>query len=74
MGLLGGVALLENVEKDLEVSYAQSMLGVSIHFLLPMNQDVGISATSPSPCLLAYHHVSYCDDNGLNFWNVGHSN
>jgi hypothetical protein len=35
-------------------------------FLLPDNQDVEVSATSPAPCLPACHHASHCDNKELN--------
>jgi hypothetical protein len=35
-------------------------------FLLPVDPDVVLSATSPALCLPVCHHVSNHDDNGLN--------
>ena len=43
------------------VSYVQVIASVSVHFLLPADQDVELSA----PCLP--EHMSHHDDNGLNF-------
>jgi hypothetical protein len=37
-----------------------------VHFLLPADLDVKLSAPSPAPCLPAFCHVSCYDDNGLN--------
>ena len=36
--------------------YAQATPSVSVHFLLPVDQDVGLSAHSPA-LLLAHFHV-----------------
>ena len=40
---------------------------VSVDFLLL--QEVGLSATTPEPCLPTHYHVPCHDDNGLNLWN-----
>ena len=52
---------------DFEVSEAQARPRV-FHslFLLPMDQDVELSAPSPALCLPACCHASSHDDNGLN--------
>lgn len=34
-------------------------------FLVHVNTDVKLSASSPAPCLPICHHASYHDDNGL---------
>jgi hypothetical protein len=42
-------------------------------FLLPVDPDVELSATSPALCLSACHacrHASHHDDNGLNLLTV----
>lgn len=41
-------------------------------FLLPMDPEIELSATSPSQCLPACHHVSL-HDNGHNFRNCKQS-
>ena len=48
-----------------EVSNAQARPLVTL-FLLPADLDVELSDTSPAPSLLAYHHASHHDNNGLN--------
>ena len=37
--------------------YAQATPNVSVHFLFPADQNVGLSAPSPAPCLPAHIHV-----------------
>jgi hypothetical protein len=61
-GLDGGSVFLE---VDFEVSKAQARPSVSL-FLLPTDPDVELSATSPTSCVPACHHVSHHNDNGLN--------
>ena len=59
-GTLGGVALLEEVchwGAGFEVSEAQARPSI-ILFLLPVDQDVELSAPSLAPCLPACHHAS----------------
>jgi hypothetical protein len=46
------------------VSNAQARPSVSV-FLLPVDPDVELSATSPAPCLPACQHVSCLADIGL---------
>ena len=41
-------------------------------FLLPVDQDVEVSAPSPAPRLPANHHASHHDNNGLNLCTVSH--
>lgn len=48
-----------------EVSKTQDRLS-SFLFRLPEDKDLELSATSPTPCLPAYHHAPHHDDNGLN--------
>lgn len=48
---VGGLALLEEL---------------CLSLLLPVDQDVELSAPSPAPCLPACCHVSCYDNNGLN--------
>ena len=36
--------------------------------LLPVNQDVKLSAPSPAPCVSACHHTSPNDGNGIKLW------
>ena len=43
---------------ELEVSYAQAMHSETAYFLLPMVQDVELSAPSPALCLPARHHAA----------------
>lgn len=66
-----GVALLEEAchwgkgGKGSDVSDAQAMPSVScLSFLLPADQDVGLSAPSPEPCGPACCHAPH-NDNGL---------
>lgn len=83
--LSGGMALLKwmwpfwrkcvTVEASFEVTYAQVTCSVSVHFLLPSDQDTAPSpvwAPSPAPCLppTSPHH----NDNRLNLWTVSHPN
>ena len=50
-----------------EVPYAQAALSVEDSpLLLPVDQDVELSAPSPVPCLPACCHASRHNDNGLN--------
>jgi hypothetical protein len=50
-----------------EVSYTQAMLSVTcVTFLLPTDQDVELSVSSPALCLPACCRASCHDDNGLN--------
>jgi len=51
-----------------KVSYAQAMASAALSLLQPADQDVEISAPSPTSCLPAYN-VSCHDDNGLRLWN-----
>lgn len=58
---LMGVALLGVggrviVRAGSEVSYAQVKPN-SVYFLLPVDQDVGLSALSPASCLPAHFHI-----------------
>jgi hypothetical protein len=46
-------------------SEAQAMPSHSL-FLLPAYPDVELSATTPAPCLLVYHHASHHDNNEQN--------
>ena len=50
-----------------EVLHAQTMPR-EVHGLrlLPVDQDVDLSAPFPASLLPAYHHASRLDDNGLN--------
>ena len=49
-----------------EVSYAQAMPSVAHSLLLlPVDQDVELSAPFPALCLLGSCHVFHHDDNGL---------
>ena len=63
------VTMLEvTVEVGFEVLYAQAVpkeAQVSL-LLLPEDQEAEFSAPSLAPCLLACHHLSCHDDNGLN--------
>ena len=60
-GLVGGSV---TVEEGFEVIYTQAMPSVIDSLLmLPVDQDVEISALSPAPCLPAHCQ----DDNGLIF-------
>lgn len=72
-GLIGrsvSLSVCVSVGGDLEVSYAQAMSNV-IHslFLLPVDQDVELSASSLAPyppgCCRSFYH----GENGLNLWN-----
>ena len=61
-----GMALLEEVchcRVGFEVSYTQVTPSDTVHFLLPVDQDIELLAASPAPCLPA---MSHHDDNGLN--------
>ena len=52
---------------DFKVSYAQATLSVAhILSMLPVDQDVELSAPPPAPCLPACCRASCHDDNGLN--------
>ena len=42
----------------------------TISFLLPVDQNVELSAPSPAPCLPVQCHVSCHDDNGPDLWTV----
>ena len=44
----------------------QGSPGASV-FLLSLDEDVDLSPPSLTPCLLACHHASCNDDNGLSF-------
>ena len=48
---------MSTVRVGFEVSYAQAMPNDKVHFLLPADQDVELSAPSPAPCMPAQHHV-----------------
>ena len=67
-GLVGGSVLLYVL--DFEVLYAQAMLSV-VHslVLLPVDQDVELSAPSPAPCLPECCHIYHHNGNGLNLRN-----
>jgi hypothetical protein len=39
-------------------------------FLLPVDPDAELSATSPVPCLPVCHHASHHDDDGASLWTV----
>ena len=45
------------VDVGFEVSYAQPMPSDTVHFMLPVDQDVELSSPSPAPCLHACCHV-----------------
>ena len=45
------------MEVGFEVSYAQAMPSVTVHFLLPMDQDVDLLAPSLAPSLPGVHRV-----------------
>ena len=69
--LLGGKALLEEechcgVGVGFEIYHAQTMPSEAHLSLLPIDQDVELSAPSPAPCLPGCCHASHHDDNGLN--------
>ena len=54
---------------DFEVSYAQDTakcLSPARCRTVKVLQNVGLSATSPAPCLPARHHAPRHDNNGLN--------
>jgi len=71
-GLIGAdVILLEEVchyGAGFEASYAQATPSVTYSLLLLAYHDVELSAPSLASCLLAFCHVSCCDDNGQNLW------
>ena len=69
---LGGMALLEEVlYLGWALRFQNPMPGpVSLSlFLLPVDQDKELSATSPAPCVPAACPVPCQDDYGLNRWN-----
>lgn len=69
VALVGGVVLWEEVchwGVNFEVSNAQTRPCVSL-FLLPVDLDVELSATSAALCLSVCHHDFHHGDNGLNF-------
>ena len=43
---------------------------LSVHFLLPPDLDVELSASSPAPCLPTQHHASHHEENWLNLYTV----
>jgi hypothetical protein len=62
--------LLEEVclwELSFEISEAHGQLSGSISsFLLPANLDIELSSYSPAPHMLACHHASCHNENGIN--------
>ena len=51
---------------SIDISYAQAMPSVTVHFLLPVDQDAELSVPSPVTCLPTCYHVSCHEYNGLN--------
>ena len=67
----GGLALSEEVwlcRRDCVTrgSVLGSQKLKALNFLLPAYPDVELSATTPAPCLLVYHHASHHDNNEQN--------
>jgi hypothetical protein len=63
------VALLEEMchcEAGFEVLYAQASPSVTVPSLVPVDQDVELSASLPAPSLPERCHASHNNDNGLN--------
>ena len=56
---------LEEVCNCRELIYVQATPSVSVHFLLPSDQEVEFSVTSSAPCLSHISIVNH-DDNELN--------
>lgn len=54
-----------SLEEGFEISNVQVKPSVSL-FLLPVDPNVELSATSSALCSPAWHHASCCDDNELN--------
>ena len=52
-----------------KVSYAQATPSVTVHFLLPTEQDAELSTPPPAPCLHVHETMFHYDGNGLNLWN-----
>jgi hypothetical protein len=49
----------------LEVPYTQATLSVAHSLLLPVDQDLELSAPSQEPCLPAHHLMASQNDSGL---------
>lgn len=73
-----GIALLRGVVLLEEVYYCGGWLWgytcssyVQSHslLLLPLGQDVELSASSPAPCISGCCHNSHHEDNGLKLWS-----
>lgn len=64
-GLVGRSVSLE-VGATLKFQKLKPDVAASCLFLLPLDPNVELSATSPVPCLPVYHHAFYQDGNGLN--------
>jgi len=74
MGPIGpqGVWPVGSVSLGQALKSQKLKLGLEAHslFLLPSDQDIGLSAPSLAPCLPAHCLASCHNDNGLNLWTV----
>ena len=53
------------MEVGFEVSYAQAVSSVKVHFLLPADQDVELMAPSPELCMPVCQHALHHDNGPL---------